>query len=325
MTVDLIAELIAVEGAGLMVVDLAADAAPTAKPGRLRVGVDWTGRAPVVDPEAFDILLSAAPSATAPFVAFAPEGLDAALNHLDRAAAAWPVASTVCAQVLRLSAHLPFDDALLLESLAYSMLLTGTEFRGWRAARPLRLRPVDTASRVTVEAGEQRLAITLDRAWARNAIDARMRDDLVEALTFACEHPDAPPVELSGAGPSFCAGGDLDEFGSAEDLALAHLVRTLRSPARLARALGSRLTARLHGHCIGGGLEIAAAAGFVEASPDTVFWLPEVAMGLIPGAGGTATIPRRIGRHRTCWLAISGAQLDAETARAWGLIDEISP
>jgi enoyl-CoA hydratase/carnithine racemase len=61
----------------------------------------------------------------------------------------------------------------------------------------------------------------------------------------------------------------------------------------------------------------------VIAAPDTFFRLPEVAMGLIPGAGGTVSIPRRIGRHRTNWLGISGAVIDAEVALDWGLIDFI--
>ena len=61
----------------------------------------------------------------------------------------------------------------------------------------------------------------------------------------------------------------------------------------------------------------------MTARPDTIFRLPEVSMGLIPGAGGTATLPRRIGRQRTAWLAISGAEIGANTALAWGLIDAV--
>jgi enoyl-CoA hydratase/carnithine racemase len=75
---------------------------------------------------------------------------------------------------------------------------------------------------------------------------------------------------------------------------------------------------------VGAGVEVPAAAGRVVAAPDAVFRLPEVAMGLIPGAGGTVSIPRRIGRRRACWLAISGASLDARTALAWGLVDEVA-
>jgi enoyl-CoA hydratase/carnithine racemase len=148
-----------------------------------------------------------------------------------------------------------------------------------------------------------------------------MRDALAEALGFALEHPDAPSVVLCGAGPAFSAGGDLDEFGRADDAGRAHLIRTLRSPAALVHALGDRITARLHGACVGAGIEVPAAAGRVTAAPGSFFRLPEVSMGLIPGAGGTASIPRRIGRHRAAWMAISGADVDLATALAWGLVD----
>jgi enoyl-CoA hydratase/carnithine racemase len=168
------------------------------------------------------------------------------------------------------------------------------------------------------------LDLRLTRAAARNAFDARMRDELAEALGFALEHPDAPLVTLSGAGPAFSAGGDLDEFGRAADPGQAHLIRTLRSPARLAHALADRLTVNLHGACVGAGIEVPAAAGRIAARPGAHFRLPEVSMGLIPGAGGTASIPRRTGRRRACYMAISGADIDLATALAWGLVDEVA-
>jgi enoyl-CoA hydratase/carnithine racemase len=61
----------------------------------------------------------------------------------------------------------------------------------------------------------------------------------------------------------------------------------------------------------------------VVAAPDTVIRLPEIGMGLIPGAGGTASIPVRVGRERTAYLALSGVELSAEEALRWGLVDEI--
>jgi enoyl-CoA hydratase/carnithine racemase len=60
------------------------------------------------------------------------------------------------------------------------------------------------------------------------------------------------------------------------------------------------------------------------ARPDATFRLPEIAMGLVPGAGGTVSLPRRIGRERTAWLALSGQAIDAPTALDWGLVDTIS-
>jgi enoyl-CoA hydratase/carnithine racemase len=87
--------------------------------------------------------------------------------------------------------------------------------------------------------------------------------------------------------------------------------------------VAERVTVELHGACVGAGIEIPALAGRIIAKPDTRIRLPEVSMGLIPGAGGTASLPRRIGRHRTAWLALGGAWLDATTALGWGLVDEV--
>ncbi|HWE69679.1 MAG TPA: enoyl-CoA hydratase/isomerase family protein, partial [Acidimicrobiales bacterium] len=150
-----------------------------------------------------------------------------------------------------------------------------------------------------------------------------MRDELCEALAMVGADPSITQVDLNGSGPDFCSGGDLGEFGASGDSAAAHLIRTSRSAARLLGVVGSRVTAHLHGACIGAGIELPAAAGWVTARPDTRIQLPEVGMGLIPGAGGTATLPPRIGRHRTAWLALTGQAIDAATGLAWHLVDEV--
>jgi enoyl-CoA hydratase/carnithine racemase len=84
-----------------------------------------------------------------------------------------------------------------------------------------------------------------------------------------------------------------------------------------------RVTFNVHGGCVGAGLERPAFAGRVVAGADATFHLPEVGMGLVPGAGGTASIPHRSGGQRTAWLAITGAALDAATALDWGLVDAV--
>ncbi len=73
---------------------------------------------------------------------------------------------------------------------------------------------------------------------------------------------------------------------------------------------------------MGSGIELAAFTDVVVAAPDTQIALPEIGLGLVPGAGGTVSLPRRIGRLRTAWLAFTGRPIDAATAQAWGLIDE---
>lgn len=320
----LIADLTELGGAGLVVTELGVDPPPLiATAGAVQVGVHRGGPVPGGALEPFDILLSADPAAPGPWVGLPPPRLDAAIADLRAAVGRQPVAAAACAQVLRMSLDLPFEQALAAESLAYSMLLASEGFRSWRAANPPRSRPEEPAPRVQLDVGRA-IAIRLTRPAARNAFDARMRDELCEALSFAADHPDALPVVLSGEGPAFSAGGDLDEFGRADDPGRAHLIRTLRSPAQLVHALSARVTAQLHGACVGAGIEVPAAAGRIAARPGAVFRLPEVSMGLIPGAGGTATIPRRIGRRRAAYMAISGAEIDLATALAWRLVDEVA-
>jgi hypothetical protein len=125
-------------------------------------------------------------------------------------------------------------------------------------------------------------------------------------------------VVLRGNGPSFCSGGDLAEFGTTPDVVTAMTVRIRQSAGPRIARLGTSVTARLHGACIGAGVELPAFASTVVADRGTRFQLPEIAMGLIPGAGGTVSIPRRIGRWRTAWLALTGHRIDAATAHAWG-------
>ena len=322
----LIADLTVLGGAGAVVVELADQAeAPPEATGAVWIGVHRVGGLPPEGLDAFDILLSADPAAPRPWVGLPPGQLDAAIDALQRQIAAQPVAAGVAAQVLRVSLQASFDDALAMESLAYSMLLASDGFKAWRTANPARRRNEPDEPRVLIEPGDGAIRIQLNRPGKRNAFDAAMRDALCEALAFAAEHPDRPTVELSGRGPAFSAGGDLDEFGSAVDVGQAHLVRTLRSPARLLYGLRDRTTAHLHGACVGAGIEVPAAAGRVVAKAGAFFRLPEVSMGLIPGAGGTAAIPRRIGRQRAAYMAISGADIDVETALAWGLIDAVDP
>jgi enoyl-CoA hydratase/carnithine racemase len=81
----------------------------------------------------------------------------------------------------------------------------------------------------------------------------------------------------------------------------------------------------VHGKNYGAGVELAAFAGKLIASRDATFTLPEMKMGLIPGSGGTASLPLRIGRQRTLLLALTGLPIDAVAAQAWELVDEILP
>ena len=251
--------------------------------------------------------------------------VDAEAGRLAEGVEAQPQPAVVLAQLLRTSGTLEVGAALVAESLAYSTLQAGAAFSAWlagrRATAPRHRAEPDDA--VVVARSGDRLTITFQRPHVRNAVNAAVRDALVEALALAAADASLVGVDLCGAGPDFSSGGDLDEFGSRPDPVSAHLVRTVRSPARLLAAVAGRVTAHLHGACVGAGIELAAFAGRVVASADTRVQLPEVALGLVPGAGGTVSLPRRIGRHRTAWLALSASFVDVATAARWGLVDEI--
>jgi enoyl-CoA hydratase/carnithine racemase len=161
------------------------------------------------------------------------------------------------------------------------------------------------------------------RPEARNALDARMRDELVTVLDAVAARRGPVAVGLLGEGPDFCAGGDLDEFGTRPDVVTAAHVRLVRSLPQLFAQLGARMVVGLHGAVVGAGIELAAFARCVLAAADARIRLPEVGMGLIPGAGGTVSIPRRIARHHAVELVLLGEWADAATARRWGLVDDV--
>jgi enoyl-CoA hydratase/carnithine racemase len=237
-----------------------------------------------------------------------------------------PQAALVLGPVLRATGELPVREALDTESLAYSALLGGPEFGRWLAGSTARPAPPEAAEPVLVrrDSGDDgRLLITLNRPDRRNAYGRQLRDALADALRAAQLDPAVTRVVLDGAGPCFSAGGDLAELGTTPDLVTAHFVRTQAGAGLLLHAVRDRAEVRVHGPCVGAGVELPAFASTVTAAPGTTLRLPEVGMGLIPGAGGTVSIPRRIGRWRALYLALSGCRLDAGTALAWGLVDRI--
>jgi hypothetical protein len=236
--------------------------------------------------------------------------------------AARPLASGALAILLRGADQRTIDHGLAAESAVYSTLQAGPEFAAWRAATPVRERAAE-GDAVAVRRDGAALHITLTRPHVRNALNTAMRDQLVDAFAIPSLDDSITEVHLWGEGESFCAGGDLDEFGSFPDPATAHLVRLQQSAGRAIAAVAPRVTAHLHGACVGSGIELPAFAGTVVAAADTSISLPEVSLGLIPGAGGTVSLPRRIGRHRTARLALTGERLDAVAALAWGLVDAV--
>lgn len=257
------------------------------------------------------------------------DSVEQALDELGERCKTWPQAAAVCDDVLRsFDPTGPTRAGLITESLAYSTLQSGPEFARWLAERgpatvPLLPEPVQARR------DGNTLHVRFNRPKRHNAFSTDARGALLEVLEVARLDPSVDEVVLGGNGRSFCSGGDLAEFGSFADPASAHLARTRHSPAlvldELTARLGRRCRAEVHGQVLGSGLEMACYCGWVSAHPDATIGLPELALGLIPGAGGTVSITRRIGRWRTAYLVLSGRTIDAATALAWGLVDEVRP
>ncbi|WP_314221027.1 enoyl-CoA hydratase/isomerase family protein [Streptomyces zaehneri] len=248
----------------------------------------------------------------------------ASFDELARLVGRRPQASLVLGQLLRQTPLLGTLHGLAAEATAYSTLLGGAEFASWLAGRGTPRTAPEEGPLVRVRRDHGRLSVLLDRPRRRNAFSFRMREELFEALEIALLDGTVDRVELAGAGPVFSSGGDLCEFGTATDPVAACLVRLDRAPWRLIDRMRDRVTVRVQGAAVGAGVETAAFAGRVVCAPGAFFQLPEVAMGLVPGAGGTVSVPRRIGRWRAAWMMLSGARIDAATALRWGLVDEIT-
>lgn len=254
--------------------------------------------------------------------------VEQAVDQLTERCRTWPQAAAVCDDVLR-----SFDPAgstragVITESLAYSTLQSGPEFARWLAERGPATAP-QLPDPVQARRDGNTLHVRFNRPQRHNAFSTDARGALLEALEVARLDPSVDEVVLAGNGRSFCSGGDLAEFGSFADPASAHLARTRHSPAlvldELTERLGRRCRAQVHGQVLGSGLEMASYCGWVSCHPDATIGLPELALGLIPGAGGTVSITRRIGRWRTAYLVLSGRTVDAATALAWGLVDEVA-
>jgi enoyl-CoA hydratase/carnithine racemase len=166
--------------------------------------------------------------------------------------------------------------------------------------------------------------VTLNRPQALNAFSVRMRDDLYEVLSAIEADDEVRVVVFKGAGEkAFCAGADLKEFLAAPSAVKARRIRAVRDLWRLFLRTPQPLIAALHGYVLGSGLEIALFCDLRIATPDVVFGLPEVGLGILPAAGGTQTLPRILGLSGALDMLLTGRRLSGQEAYDMRLVNQL--
>jgi 3-hydroxyacyl-CoA dehydrogenase len=161
------------------------------------------------------------------------------------------------------------------------------------------------------------LLVTIDHPPV-NALSAAVRRGLFDAIESAEADSDVAAVLLFGAGSNFIAGADIREFGKPP------VPPTLPDVCNRIEACSKPVVAAIHGVALGGGLEIALAVHYRIATAGAKLALPEVQLGLMPGAGGTQRAPRLIGAKAALDLMLSARHASADEALAMGLIDRIA-
>ena len=170
----------------------------------------------------------------------------------------------------------------------------------------------------------QLLQVSLSRPEKRNALTRPLIEQLTERLAEAGRDETVRGVVLAGEGPSFCAGVDLDEFASGSVESGHALIAGLRDVCATLRGLPKPVVCAIHGHCLGGALEVAACCDFRVCSPEARLGMPEVSLG-IPSVIDALMLIHHVGAGRAHELMLTGEPVDGQTAYAWGLVNRLAP
>lgn len=169
------------------------------------------------------------------------------------------------------------------------------------------------------------LVVTLNRPQASNAMNTQMGLDLLDLFETMLADPSyCRAIVLTGAGEkAFCAGGDLKERNGMTDAAWQSQHHIFERMVRAIIDCPMPVIAAINGAAYGGGCEIALCCDFIYAARSARFALPEVTLGIMPGAGGTQNLPRAVGERRAKELLLSGRPWSAEDAASWGMVNRV--
>jgi enoyl-CoA hydratase/carnithine racemase len=167
--------------------------------------------------------------------------------------------------------------------------------------------------------------VTIDRAAKLNALDRVLMAEIIEAMTALAGEPDLRLAVVTGAGGrAFVGGADIDELAALDADSARGFITAVHVCCDAFRHLPVPAIARIDGYALGAGLELAAACDFRIASDRSTFGMPEVRIG-IPSVVEAALLPPLIGPARARRLLLTGENIGAEEALAWGLVDAVAP
>jgi len=152
-----------------------------------------------------------------------------------------------------------------------------------------------------------------------NSLSAALRAELHDAISDALADPHVRALVLAGDGDFFCCGAEIREFNTP----MSTREPTLRSLIALIEGASKPVVAAIHGAALGGGLELALGCHFRVAREGASLGLPEVKLGVLPGAGGTQRLPRLVGVERALTMIAQGDAIDTAKALDWGLLDAV--
>ena len=171
--------------------------------------------------------------------------------------------------------------------------------------------------------------LVLDRPDVLNSFNARMAEELADALRHAADDDDVRAVLLTGNGRAFCAGQDLAEVlpqNGAPPPDLGDVVARQYNPiVRAIRTMEKPVVCAVNGVAAGAGANIALACDIIIAAQEATFIQSFARIGLIPDSGGTFLLPRLVGMQRATALAMLGDKLTADVAKQWGLVYDVVP
>lgn len=168
--------------------------------------------------------------------------------------------------------------------------------------------------------------VSLNRPHRHNAITDALFDEMCTTIRAHLSDPSVRCLLIRGEGPSFCSGRDKAELGKrAEGVDDFTFIREHQQIRLEVLESTKPVVAAVQGAALGGGFEIALSADMRVIADDALIGLPEVGLGLVPDTGGTQLLPALVGPARAKYLVLSGARIDARTAYAWGLAEEVVP